>query len=59
VWGDIMGCFMLFPLTGIILVMTAYMSSMMVFFAAVATYMSMIFSVAAVYLTAFFFMVFG
>jgi hypothetical protein len=59
VWGDMIGCLLLFPLAGFLVLMGVYMSTLMGYFVAVATAMGIYMSGMAAYFTAFFFIVFG
>jgi hypothetical protein len=49
-----LGCLMLFPITGLFIVMGVYMSSLMAYFATLATFMGIYMGGLLAYFTAFF-----
>jgi len=53
------GCLLLLPLAGFLMLMGIYMSSLMAYFVAIATAMGMYMSGMAAYFTAFFIIMFG
>ena len=57
--GDMIGCLLLVPITGFLVLMGIYMTSLMAYFAAVVAAMGIYMSGMASYFTAFFIIMFG
>jgi len=55
----VIGCLLLVPITGFLVLMGIYMSTFMGYFVVIATAMGIYMSGMAAYFTAFFFIVFG
>lgn len=53
------GCLMLFPLAGLMVVMGVYMTALIAYFATLAIAMGMYMSALSAYFTAFFIIMFG